>query len=491
MNYNREFGKHAVSALLVFTTRESLNANSGSLQLSLPSRNAGLAGRFTYNYLSRYFAEFNFGYNGSERFSKNHRWGFFPSAGVAWLVSNEPFWKDIKPVVSNLKLRYSYGLVGNDQIGSAYDRFFYLSNVEMNASGRTGMFGEYSNKGGAGINVTRYANEDISWETSYKHNYAAEIGLLDKLNIIAEYFTELRTNILMDRAYIPSTMGLTASVRANVGQARARGVDIQADYQQVWNRDFWTAARANFTWSRSRFDIYEEPTYSEYWRSRIGYSLTQNWGYIAERLFVDDKEAENSPSQDFGSQYGGGDIKFTDVNRDGQIDQKDMVPIGNPTSPEIVYGFGFSAGWKGFDASVFFQGLANESFWIDAVSTSPFQGQTQMLKVYADSHWSEENRDIYALWPRLSSYVNRNNVQSSTWFMRDGSFLRLKQVEFGYTLPRKLTDKAHIDNLRFYLSGSNLWTWSRFRLWDVEMAGNGLGYPIQRIMNIGVNITFK
>ena len=489
LNYNREFGKHGVSGLLVFTTRELLNANAGSLQLSLPSRNAGLAGRFTYSYASKYFAEFNFGYNGSERFSKNHRWGFFPSAGVAWLVSNEEFWKPIKPVVSNLKLRYSYGLVGNDQIGSASDRFFYLSNVNMNSGGA--QFGEYSNTGGSGISVTRYANDNITWETSYKHNYAAEIGLFNKLNIIAEYFTEHRTNILMNRAYIPSTMGLTAAVRANVGEARAHGVDIQADYQQVWSNDFWTSARANFTWAKSRFEVYEEPKYKEYWRSRIGYSLAQNWGYIAERLFVDDAEAKNSPAQNFGSEYGGGDIKYTDVNRDGIIDAKDMVPIGNPTSPEIIYGFGFSAGWKGFDASVFFQGLANESFWINASATSPFQGQTQLLKVYADSHWSENNQDLYALWPRLSGSINNNNVQSSTWFMRDGSFLRLKQVEFGYTLPRKLTDKAHIDNLRLYVSGSNLWTWSRFRLWDVEMAGNGLGYPIQRIVNLGLNITFK
>ncbi len=489
LNYNREFGKHGVSGLLVFTTRELLNANAGSLQLSLPSRNAGLAGRFTYSYASKYFAEFNFGYNGSERFSKNHRWGFFPSAGVAWLVSNEEFWKPIKPVVSNLKLRYSYGLVGNDQIGSASDRFFYLSNVNMNYGGA--QFGEYSNTGGSGIGVTRYANDNITWETSYKHNYAAEIGLFDKLNIIAEYFTEHRTNILMNRAYIPSTMGLTAAVRANVGEARAHGVDIQADYQQVWSKDFWTSARANFTWAKSRFEVYEEPNYKEYWRSRIGYSLAQNWGYIAERLFVDDAEAKNSPAQNFGSEYGGGDIKYTDVNRDGVIDAKDMVPIGNPTSPEIIYGFGFSAGWKGFDASVFFQGLANESFWINASATSPFQGQTQLLKVYADSHWSENNQDLYALWPRLSGSINNNNVQSSTWFMRDGSFLRLKQVEFGYTLPRKLTDKAHIENLRLYVSGSNLWTWSRFKLWDVEMAGNGLGYPIQRIVNLGLNITFK
>ena len=491
LSYDRIFGKNSVNALLVFTTRELLNANMGSLQLSLPSRNAGLAGRFTYNWDSRYFAEFNFGYNGSERFSRNHRWGFFPSAGFAWLISNESFWTPIKPIISNLKLRYTYGLVGNDQIGSDYDRFFYLSNVDMNSSARAAYFGDYSNYVGAGILVTRYANDNISWETSYKQNFAAEVGLFNKLNLIAEYFTEHRTNILMDRASIPSTMGLTAAVRANVGEARAHGVDIQADYQQVGSPQFWTSARANFTWAVSQYNVYEEPQYAESYRLHPGYSLSQNRGYIAERLFVDDAEASNSPAQSFGSIYGGGDIKYTDVNRDGKIDQKDMVPIGNPLSPEIVFGYGFSVGWRGFDASVFFQGLTNESFWIDPVSTSPFQSNTQLLKVYADSHWSEEVQDVRAVWPRLSTTINTNNTQTSTWFMRDGSFLRLKQTELGYSLPNKLTSRIHIDNLRFYLSGTNLLTWSKFRLWDVEMAGNGLGYPIQRVFNIGLNVTFK
>ena len=168
-----------------------------------------------------------------------------------------------------------------------------------------------------------------------------------------------------------------------------------------------------------------------------------------------------------------------------------MVPIGNPTSPEIIYGFGLSAGYKGFDASVFFQGLGNESFWINAKDTSPFQGQTQLLNAYSESHWSEDNQDVYALWPRLSPSVNNNNIQSSTWFMRDGSFLRLKQAEVGYTLPQKLLKKYHVDKLRLYVSGTNLLTWSRFKLWDPEMAGDGLGYPIQRVFNIGINLTFN
>lgn len=502
LNYNRSFGKHDVTGLLVFTASESLTANAGSLQLSLPSRNAGLSGRFTYGYDKRYFVEYNFGYNGSERFHKSHRWGFFPSAGLAWMMSNEKWFKPLTKVVSNLKLRYSYGLVGNDNIGSSSNRFYYLSEMSMNNSGLGASFGETRNVSYNGIGVVRYANEAITWEKSYKSNYALELGLFKKLDIIAEYFTEHRTDIFMQRADIPNTMGLQAAVYGNIGQARSKGIDIQADYKQAWASGLWASARANFTYSTGKYDVYEEPTYPESYRQHAGRSIRQTWGYIAERLFVDDEDAANSPSQAaFGSQYGGGDIKYTDVNGDGVITNADMVPIGYPTSPEIIYGFGVSLGHKGFDFSVFFQGLGRESFWIDATSaystkynkygTAPFVNNGQLLKAYSDSHWSEDNRDIYALYPRYSAYENHNNTQVSTWWMRDGSFVRLKQMEFGYTLPQKLTNKIHIDNLRVYFQGNNLLCWSKFKLWDPELAGEGFNYPIQRTFNIGVNVTFK
>lgn len=502
LNYNRSFGKHDVTGLLVFTASESLTANAGSLQLSLPSRNAGLSGRFTYGYDKRYFVEYNFGYNGSERFHRSHRWGFFPSAGLAWMMSNEKWFKPLTKVVSNLKLRYSYGLVGNDNIGSSSNRFYYLSEMSMNNSGLGASFGETRNVSYNGIGVVRYANEAITWEKSYKSNYALELGLFKKLDIIAEYFTEHRTDIFMQRADIPNTMGLQAAVYGNIGQARSKGIDIQADYKQAWASGLWASARANFTYSTGKYDVYEEPTYPESYRQHAGRSIRQTWGYIAERLFVDDEDAANSPSQAaFGSQYGGGDIKYTDVNGDGVITNADMVPIGYPTSPEIIYGFGVSLGHKGFDFSVFFQGLGRESFWIDATSaystkynkygTAPFVNNGQLLKAYSDSHWSEDNRDIYALYPRYSAYENHNNTQVSTWWMRDGSFVRIKQMEFGYTLPQKLTNKIHIDNLRVYFQGNNLLCWSKFKLWDPELAGEGFNYPIQRTFNIGVNVTFK
>ena len=503
LNYVRDFGRNAVTGLLVLTAREELTANAGSLQLSLPSRNAGLSGRFTYGWDKKYFAEFNFGYNGSERFSMKHRWGFFPSFGVAWVLSNEKWFEPAKKVLSNLKLRYSYGLVGNDNIGSSSNRFYYLSEMNMNSSSLSATFGENRGTTYTGIDVLRYANDAITWEKSYKSNLALELGLFNKLDIIAEYYTERREDIFMTRADIPNTMGLQANISANIGQAKAHGIDIQADYKQNWSKDFWTSARGNFTLSKSEYLVYEEPTYPEPYRQHVGQALNQTWGYIAERLFIDDEDAANSPSQQaFGSQYGGGDIKYTDVNGDGVITTADRVPIGFPTSPEIIYGFGISAGLKGFDLSVFFQGLGNESFWIDASGLSPFvkwtnsstgatYNSTALLKAFSDSHWSEDNRDIYALWPRYSAYRNSNNTAVSTWWMRDGSFLRLKQVEFGYTFPRRWTEKARIDNLRFYFQGNNLLSWSQFNLWDPELAGHGLNYPIQRTFNIGINVTFK
>ncbi len=517
LNYNRTFKKHGFSGLLVYMMRGNQDTNvGGDLQQSLPFRNLGLSGRATYDYDNRYYAEFNFGYNGSERFSEDKRFGFFPSAGVAWSISNEKFFENIKPVVSNLRLRATYGLVGNDAIGSASDRFFYLSNVLMDDPAKAASFGNglgaiYTQKG---VTVKRYANNDITWETSTKKNLALELGLFNKLNFTAEYYTELRKNILMTRSSIPVTMGLSAPMRANVGQASGKGTDISMDYQENFNNGWWFSARGNFTYATSKYRIYEEPQYNEAYRSRIGHSLNQTYGYIAERLFIDDAEAANSPKQNFGP-YGGGDIKYTDVNRDGQITEADMVPIGNPTLPEIVYGFGFSAGFKNFDVSAFFQGAANESFWIDPEATSPFAPyysdaeknslantgvadpilkmnvQNQLLKAYADSHWSEDSRDVFALWPRLSPTINDNNSQHSTWFMRDGAFLRLKQVEIGYTLPKSFQKRIRTSSFRVYANASNLLSFSKFKLWDVEMGGDGLGYPVQRVFNLGLNISFN
>lgn len=499
IDYNRTFGgKHTFSGMLVNILRASTNAVAGNLQLSLPSRNFGLSGRTTYSYDSRYFAEFNFGYNGSERFHESHRYGFFPSAGLAWSISNEQFWSPLKDKINNFRLRATYGLVGNDAIGSATDRFFYLSNVNMTDSGRGFTFGRELGNTKAGVSVSRYANPHITWETSYKSNLAIELGLFNKINIIADVFSEKREDILMTRAAIPTTMGLSAAVRANVGKATGRGLDFSVDYTESFANGLWIQARSNFTYARSKYLAFEEPIYDkEWWRSRIGYSISQPWGYIAERLFVDDSEVANSPVQGFGSTNVAGDIKYKDVNGDGVITTLDQVPIGFPTVPEIIYGGGVSIGYKGFDLSAFLQGSARSSFWTGGVvsgttgptNVQPFVGGKQILKAFADSHFSMENQDLYALHPRLSTQHQANNMQLSTWWINDGAFLRVKQAEFGYSLPQRLAERYHMKSLRLYLSGTNLFLLSGFKLWDIEMGGNGLGYPLQRVFNLGVNIS--
>jgi TonB-linked SusC/RagA family outer membrane protein len=498
LQYNREFAeKHSVSGLIVYTLRESINGNASSVQAALPHRNLGLAGRVTYGYASRYFFEANFGYNGSERFAEHERFGFFPSVGGGWIVSNESFMKPLNKIISKLKLKATYGLVGNDAIGSDSDRFFYLSNVNMNDSGKGFSFGEEYNYTRSGISISRYSDPEITWEISRKLNLAFELNLWNSLEIQMDYFTEKRSKILQTRSNVPTTMGLQATPSSNIGKANGSGIDLSADYSKTFSKDFWTVIRGNFTYAASKYEMYDEPDYVDTpWRLHRNQKISQQYGYIAERLFLDENEVQNSPQQLFGD-YGAGDIKYKDINGDMQIDGNDQVPIGFPTTPEIIYGFGLSLGYQNIDFSCFFQGSARSSFWIDAQQSAPFindisgyTGNRAMLQYWADDHWSEDDRNIYALWPRLSETTNNNNLQRSTWFMRDGTFLRFKTMEIGYTLPRRWINPINIQNLRLYISGNNLLIFSKFKMWDPEMAGNGLAYPIQRVFNVGVNVEF-
>ncbi|RYY54379.1 MAG: TonB-dependent receptor [Chitinophagaceae bacterium] len=506
LDYTRTFGKHTAGASIIGTRQQILTGNAGTLQASLPNRNLGVSGRASYSYDNRYFAEFNFGYNGSEKFAPNNRFGFFPTVGGAWVVSNEKFWGGkITDIITRLKIRGSYGLVGNDAIGDPNtQRFFYLSTVRPNA-GPAVYFGTNNSVQGNGTIIDAYPNPGVTWEKAYKSNIAAEITLFKNLNIIAEVYRENRENILITRGYIPISVGIepaaSANLRANLGKVTADGFDLSANYRQDFKSGLWASALANLTVTRNKVVQIEEPQYPNEWRYQRGRVIGQPFGYIAERLFVDDEEARNSPTQIFGNSLPrGGDIKYRDINKDGVINQDDQVPIGLPSTPQIIYGFGFSVGYKGFDISAFFQGSARSSFFINPTGntnfndgvygTAPFVNNAQILQAYADDHWSEENQNLYALWPRLSTVDVPNNNQQSTWWMRDGSFIRLKSVEAGYTLPKRLSERIYMDNVRIYFSGLNLATFSKFKLWDPELAGNGFAYPIQKVMNLGIKLNF-
>src|SRR5690554_4065889 len=314
VNYNQTFNeKHTVGGLLVMIGQEYLDGNASTVQLSLPSRNLGISGRYNYDYDNRYFAEFNFGYNGSERFAKNNRFGFFPSFGVGWLLSNEEFLSGMSPDISRLKLRASHGFVGNDQIGDdRRDRFFYLSEVDLN-SGAGATFGRELNEYIPGVTIRRYANPLVTWEKSQKTNVGMELNLFDDaVQFQIDAFHEKRTSILQERADIPSTLGLQAALKTNVGEVTAKGIDASLDINHYFNNDFWVTGRGTLTYSDNEFLVFEEPNFSAIgapWKTNVGNNVNVAQGYIAERLFVDDEDALNSPIQ-FGTpgvDYRGGD----------------------------------------------------------------------------------------------------------------------------------------------------------------------------------------
>ena len=492
--YDRFFNdKHQVGGLLVFNFNEALNNYSNSsVFASLPARNMGISGRGTYGYDDRYFAELNFGYNGSEKFAKDHRFGFFPSAGLGWIVSNESFFEKTFPSISLLKLKYTFGLVGNDNIGSS--RFFYLSDVNLGDGGRGYAWGADYNNYYNGYNINSYPNADVTWEVAEKTNYGVELGIKERLVLQLDYFIENRKKIYEERPVYPDTAGLTSVVSSNSGQVQSKGLDIAIDYNQSFANGFYLTARGSFTYATNEVVVKNEPQYPFGYLSAIGYHTNQPRGYIAERLFIDQEDILNSPEQFNGlssneNAYLPGDIKYKDLNGDGKISELDKAPIGDPFVPEIVYGFGASMGYKNIDFSFFFQGAAKSSFFIQPTNIAPFINERNALNIISDNHWSENNPDPYAFWPRLSTEEVNNNNQDSTWWLRDGDFLRLKSIELGYTLPEQW---LKIKNLRtrFYASGLNLFTISKFNLWDNEMGGNGLGYPPQRVMNLGLQINF-
>ncbi|GHT78117.1 SusC/RagA family TonB-linked outer membrane protein [Bacteroidia bacterium] len=492
LNWDRQFGKHSVGVMTVGMAEEYLLTSgiSGSIYETLPERNAGISGRFTYDYDTRYFLEFAYGYNGSEKFTGKKKYGFFPSIGAGWLVSNEAFWASLKESVSLMKLKFTYGQVGNDAISTRNQRFFFLSDVTMTGAPYT--WGSVFETTYQGYTIRRYANSDISWEVSEKYNLGLELGFFkdEALKLQVDFFRDYRSNIYLDRNNFPASAGLEVALKGNVGKVQSQGIDGSLDYQHFFNKDFWLTGRANLTYAVNKYLKLDEPNYMYPYLSHLGNNINQIYGYAAERLFVDAHEVANSPQQAVGaaSLVMAGDIKYADINSDGKVDPNDLIPIGYPSVPEIQYGFGLSAGYKKFDLSFFFQGNARVSFSIDPDAISPFYNERNALSVIGKDSWTETNPNVDAFWPRLSIENIPNNTVASTWWLRDASFLRLKSLEVGYNLPS--IEKIRMHSCRIYFSAENLFTLSSFKLWDPELGGNGLGYPLNRRFNVGIQLSF-
>lgn len=499
VTYDRVFDeKHRVGALFLFNQKQkNLTAKfrkDGAEQLtstlSLPYRNQGIAGRITYAYNDRYFAEANIGYNGSENFSPGKRFGIFPAGAIGWLVSNEKFFQPITHVVDMLKVKGSYGIVGNDQIGGDR-RFIYEATIQDGVDGY--QFGQTGAYNPGGLRIGDWANENVGWEEARKTNIGLEVSFFQKLKIQADYFKEDREGIFLQRASLPSYIGLSKNPWVNVGKMKNQGFDGSLEYDQKVGEVVLTA-RGNFTYTHNEIIDNDEPDWVNLYQNRVGKPYGQLFGLQSLGLFESQEEINNSPKQTYGA-VRVGDVKYKDINGDGKIDAGDETAIGYSNIPEVNYGFGATAQWKGFDLSVFFQGISKVSFFISGGAFNPFNsgnlGNSSINEDVYFNRWTEANQDRNALYPRLDSKANTNNSRISSQYLRDGSFLRLKNAELGYTLPRKLLDKTFIRTVRFYVSGVNLLTFSEFKLWDPEKGGgDGSGYPPSRIFNAGFNVNF-
>ena len=511
LNYDRTFNDdHRVSALFLFNQQSKLLYPKGTLEDAIPYRMMGIAGRATYSWKDRYFAEFNIGYNGAENFSPKHRFGTFPAFGVGWVVSNEKFWQPLSKAVSFLKIRYTDGKVGNSEVSDR--RFMYLDQMKEN--------GDYGYK--FGPNGTKWAGYetvnmavDLIWEESRKQDLGIDLKLFnDDLSIVFDLFKERRENILLKREHsMPSFLGYnTSAPYGNIGIIENKGFDGTIEYNKRINKDWVIALRGNVTFNKDKWIQGELPEQKYEWMNQYGRNINGAKGYVAEGLFtqaeIDDMARWESLSaankaitpKPFASQFGtvkAGDIKYKDLNNDGQIDAYDQTYISRGDVPTTVYGFGFTVGWKDLSVGMMFQGVAGAERVLNGSSINPFNGGGGSGNLYSniDNRWTEENPDQNAFYPRLSygseTTSSINNFQKSTWWVRNMNFLRLKTLQLSYNLPKPWVNKVHLKNAAVYVMGTNLFTLSRFKLWDPELnTDNGASYPNTTSYSVGINFTF-
>lgn len=493
LSYSRTFTDHSVGAILKYTQDKEVNTtkfDKNDIMAGIDRRHQGLAGQISYGWKYRYFLNFNFGYTGSENFAKGHQFGFFPAYSAAWNIAEEAFIKNNLPWMNMFKLRYSYGKVGTDGIGT---RFPYLADYGTNWK-NSWNWGDYgSTYRFNGLTNTKISSSSVTWEVAVKHDLGLDFSLWnDKLTGSIDYYHEQRDGIYMQRSYIPPSVGIQSSnPYANVGSVLSRGFDGNFGYNQKLGEVNLTI-RGNITYGKNEIQEYDEENSHYAYKKSSGFRVNQARGLVALGLFKDYEDIRRSPVQTFGDVMPG-DIKYKDINGDGKIDGNDEVPIGATTRPNLIYGFGVSGTWKGFDFNVHFQGAGKSSFFINGFTVYPFsQGDwgNILTDVVESNRWIlGENEDIHAKYPRLSYGGNSNNYRNSTYWLRNGAYMRLKTLELGYSIPKSIVNKIHLNNLRIYLMGTNLLTFSDFDLWDPELgSSNGQAYPLSKTFTVGLTV---
>ncbi|MBT1708429.1 TonB-dependent receptor [Fulvivirgaceae bacterium PWU5] len=492
LNYSHNIGNHYLDGLFLYNQRSYDNGQT------LPFRFQGIAARVSYSFKRKYIAEANFGYNGSENLAENNRFGFFPSAALGWVVTEEEFMSSIKEIISRLKFRASLGQVGNDRFGDN-NRFAYISKIGDTDGYRWGVNNDYF-RAGRREGIKGVSN--LTWETVTKGNLGVELGLWNSVLLQVDLFKEQRKDIFMQRQTIPSSAGFVEKPNANYGKVKNQGVDLSLSANKQLTSNWFVSGQGTFTYAKNVIVEQDEaPSVIGTYRSTTGKSVDQNFGYVAERLYTN-ADFENIaegvlvstlPRAELGP-VRPGDIKYADLNGDGVITNIDRTALKGTVDPQIVYGFGINARYKNIDFGFFFQGNARTYRVLGGDFFLPGSGGGAAGNVYEtalDDSWTIENPNPEAFWPRASFQSAGNNNRPSTWWLQDMSMLRLKHVEIGISLPQKFVERAHAKSARIFVSGNNILTLSKFDLWDPEInTGNGFRYPIMKSFSAGINLEF-
>ena len=505
INYDRSFGKHNIGGLVVGALRNRLIGSAENLKRAIPFRSQNAAARFTYSYMDKYLAEVNMGATGSENFEKGKRWGYFPAASVGWVISKEDFFQPLIKTISLLKIRGSYGMTGNDLIGNGNgnDRFGYLTYIDGALGTSFGGSGTptYYN----GIAATVIGTQNLTWEKSAKTNIGLELGLWNKLNVVVDAFQDKRNSILVRRNSISSIGGYSGiDIYGNLGELVNKGIDGSVEYSDRIGKEITFRVFGNITYAKNKILYADNPKAIFPYQQQEGHSFGEFYGYKSLGLFVDQTDVDKSPTQN--RKVYPGDIKYADLSGDGKIDANDQTYLGKGFFPVWSYGYGFNIGYKNFELSAVFAGVADVAIMANGADIShnqdgapgvgvvpfagmgqyPANGITDML-----NRWTPENPSQDVHYPRLTqASTGDNNYLNSTWWMKDGSFMRLRQASISYSFITPQMKRRGISSLQVYGAGTNLLTFTKFKLWDPELGNNSAKYPYPKTVTIGVRAQF-
>ncbi|MDR2129982.1 MAG: TonB-dependent receptor [Odoribacteraceae bacterium] len=500
-NYNRTFEEeHRVTGLVHYYLEESKNSDWGSSQSGtsrtlsvIPKRYQAVSGRFTYSFRDIYFLEGNLGYTGSENFDKNSRYGLFPSIAGGWIPSQYAAFKEALPFINYFKIRASYGSVGNDRLNNV--RFPYLTIVGGTGSGTWG---------GTGIGESQIGAPDLRWETTTKYNLGIDAKFFrDRFDLVLDIFRNRTKNIFQERASIPEEAGITSTpLYTNIGSMQAWGADGTLAYIHRINKDMSFTVRGNFTLSRNKVDYWEQSGINYPYQSYTGVPYGVMRGLVALGLFANEDDVKSSPKQTFTTNVMPGDIKYKDVNGDSKIDADDVVPLSYSNTPRVQYGFAAEFNYKNFSASAFVEGIGEVQYFYGGTGYYPFAWESRgnILQIVADpkNRWTPasysgtvETENPNARFPRLYYGNNANNNRNSTFWLVNGRYVRLKNVELAYRLPAHWIHRVGLESASISFVGDNLAVWDKVKLWDPGQASsNGGVYPLQRLYTVQLYLTF-